>query len=125
MTAAQKNLIEEGYKLEVYAVEKAEMGEVIREILTAGKVLFERREAAAERVAPGVDDLGVRQNKMDQASGEPIIRHFIDEEPRIGLAVDPRSVEIPLAEDAKLGRHTRHHPTERRDAMAAVPSGRV
>src|SRR5258708_39882345 len=118
MTAAQKNLIEEGYKLEVYAVEKAEMGEVIREILTAGKVLFERREAAAERVAPGVDDLGVRQNKMDQASGEPIIRHFIDEERRIGLAVDPRSVEIPLAEDAKLGGTPSSDRLEERRPMA-------
>src|ERR1019366_7490953 len=88
MYAARQHPINVGHQVDVVAIIAPEIGEVIGKTLAAGELLFERREAAAERMPSGIDDLGVRQNKMYQAHVQPIIGHFIDEERCLGLAID-------------------------------------
>ena len=48
-----------------------------------------------------VDDLRVRQDQVDHADVQEVVRHLVDEERAIGLAVDARLCDEPLAELAQ------------------------
>jgi len=70
--------------------------EVVRERLTVREMLSEVGEAAGERMTPGVDDLGVRQDQLDKRHEQPVVRQLVDEEGPVGAALDPCSFEIFL-----------------------------
>ena len=52
---------------------------VVGEILTRAEQLFVTAKAAIERMPAGIDDLGVRQNQVQQAHVNEIIGQFIGE----------------------------------------------
>ena len=99
---ARQHRIDVGHQVNVVTVVMTKIREIVREVLTAGEVLFERREAAAKRVPSSVDDLRIRQYQMYQPDIQPIVGQFIDIERRGGLAINARRVEIALAEAAQL-----------------------
>jgi hypothetical protein len=49
-----------------------------------------------------IDDLRVGQREVDQADVLEVVRHLVDEEGRIGLAVDARALQVALAELAQF-----------------------
>ena len=64
--------------------------EIVGEVLAAREMLLEGGEAAAERMAARVDDLGVRQDQLDQADVQEVVRHLVDE----GAAAVLRSMRV-------------------------------
>src|SRR2546423_728776 len=71
MDCARRDLIEVAHQAHVIAVIEAEVLETVREFLPAGEMLLEVGEAARERVPARVDDLGVREDQLDQAGVDP------------------------------------------------------
>ena len=66
MHTAGQDRIDVCHQIDIVAVVAAEIREVVGEVLTAGEMLLECREAAAERMPSRVDDLRVRQDQMDE-----------------------------------------------------------
>ncbi len=64
----------------VVAIGTPQIFEAVREALTAREVLLEAGEAATKWVAPGVDDARIRQDQLNEANIEPVIRHLVDKE---------------------------------------------
>ena len=69
----------------------------VAEVLAAREVLLEVREAAGQRMPARIDDLRVRQDQVDQADVREVVRHLVDEERAIRLALDARALEVALA----------------------------
>ena len=53
-------------------------------------------------MTPGIDDLRVRQNEMDEAEMREVVRHLVYEERARRLARDPGAADVSLAEDLPL-----------------------
>jgi hypothetical protein len=60
MNPTRQHRIDVGHQINIVTVESTKIREIVRKILTASKVLFERRKTAPERVPPGVNDLRIR-----------------------------------------------------------------
>ena len=80
----------------------AEVAKVVGEVLPPREMLAEVREAAAERMASGIDDLGVRQDQLDEWDEQPVVRQLVDEERTVRPALDGGALQIFLAESAPL-----------------------
>ena len=125
MDAARQHRIEMRHELDVVAVVAADVFQAVGEVLAAGEMLFESRKAAAERVAPRIDDLRVRQQQLDQADVREVVRHLVDEEGRVGLALDARLLQILLAQGAAVrARSGRASASRVARLAAAVAAGR-
>ena len=85
------------HHLDVVAVVKPCIREVVGELLALGKQLFETAEAAGHGVTARVDDRCIGQDEMDQPDVPEIVRHLVDEERR-SLAMDAGIVDVFLAE---------------------------
>src|SRR5579862_2044616 len=92
------------HQRDVVTVVAADVLEREGEILSAGEMLLEAREATAERVAPGIDDACVRQDQLNESDIKPVVRHLVDEEWRTSLAVRASACEVALAEPAQRNR---------------------
>ena len=68
---ARQDRVEMRHQRDIVAIIAAELGQVVGEALAAGEMLLEVGEAAGERVAARVDDLGVGQDQADQADMQP------------------------------------------------------
>ena len=67
------------HQVDIGAVVGPDLVQAVSEFLTLSEELFEARPAAIHRIAPCIDDLGVRQDKMNQADMSEIVGHFINE----------------------------------------------
>ena len=73
----------------VHPVVAGDVLDAVGELLPEGEQLLEIAEAAGHRIAPRIDDLGIRQDQMNQSEVPEIIRHLVDEA-RLAGAVHPR-----------------------------------
>ena len=113
------------HQFHVVAVEAANVREVVAEALAPRVELLEVREAAGERVTPRIDDLRVRQHQMDHPDVQEIVRHLVDEVRAAGLALDPRALDVLLAELAQaLPRSLPPAPRRRRRSSSEAASVR-
>src|SRR5205807_4238047 len=71
-------------------------------MLAAREMLLERREAAAERMAAGIDDAGIRQHQVNEADVQEVVGQLVDEVRSPGLALDARAREVLFAQPAQL-----------------------
>src|SRR3984957_969931 len=102
MNTTGQHLVEMRHELDVVVVVAAQVLEAISKILAAGEVLFESRKAAAQRGAPRIDDLRVRQDELDQAEVGEIVGQLVDEERRRAPALDSSAGEVLLTERPAL-----------------------
>ena len=86
------------HQFDVAAVISPEIVEAVRELLPVREQLLEIAEAAGQGVAARIDDLGVRQDQLDEPQVLEVIRHLVDEEGLAGLALDAGVGEVLLAE---------------------------
>jgi hypothetical protein len=108
--AAGEHAVEVRHQLDIVGVVAADIVQAVGEALAAGEVLLEAGEAAGQRMPARVDELRVGQDQLDQADVQEIVRHLVDEERRIGLALDPRVPQITFAEGAqRIGIHPFQH----------------
>ena len=98
MYAARQDGVEVSEQLDVVVVVTTDVVERVGKVLPACKMLLKRREAATERMTPSVNDLGVRQDQMDHADVQKIIRHLVDKERRWGSALNARLVKVALTQ---------------------------
>ena len=117
--ASRQHRVEVRHELDVVAIEAAHVREVVAEVLAARVVLLEVREAAGQRMAAGVDDLRVRQHEVDHPDVQEVVRHLVDEERAIRLAMDARALDVALAELPQLARLPRAPAPRRRRAMSS------
>src|SRR6516162_2432430 len=94
------------HELEVGAVVTGDLLDAVREFLAVGEELLEVAEAAGHRLAPGIDDAGVREHEVDQADVPEVVRHLVDEEGLAGT-IDARAGKVFLAELAEILRRER------------------
>ena len=105
--ASGQGLVPMAHQVEIGAVVAGDILGAVGELLPLREQLLEVAEAAGHRLAPGVDDLRVRQHQVDQADVAEIVRHLVDEE-RLAGAVDLGVRQIGLAQLAGvLGRQVR------------------
>ena len=102
MHAPGQHAVEVRHQLDVVAVVAADVLETVGEGLAGREVLLEAGEAAAERMAPRIDDPRVRQDQLNEAGVREVVRQLVDEERRRALALDPRAAQVLLAEGAAL-----------------------
>ena len=69
-----------GHHKVVLQVKLTQFKKVIGEGLPFGKVLLKRAEAAIHRVAPGINNFSVGQNRFDKTGVGKVVGHFIGEE---------------------------------------------
>src|SRR5208283_5257167 len=82
--------------------------------------------AAAQGMAPRVDDLRVRQNRVNEPDVEAVVRHLVDENRRAALAMYARRRQIAFAERAQLRGFERLDGAEkRRFGVDLVASGKL
>ncbi len=62
-------------------------------------------------MTPRVDDLGSRQDELDQADVREVVRHLVDEERRVGLALDARVRDVLITQRA---------PADQEDSSAST-----
>ena len=98
-----------------------DLGQPVSELLPLGEQLLEAGKTAIHRRAPGVDDLRIRQDQVDQADVAEIVGHLVDEEGR-ALPVDGRVLDVLLAEGLKLigGKIVQHLRILRLPCLAAA-----
>src|ERR1700676_1310790 len=89
------------HQLDVGSVIPADVFEAVGELLTGGKQLLEVAETTGHGIAARIDDLGIRQDQVDQAEMPEIIRHLVDEEGFV-RPVDARVAEVFPAQRAKI-----------------------
>src|SRR5271169_6411808 len=82
----------------VAPVEQPEVGEAVGERRPLSELLLEGGEAGRHRVAARIDDLRVRQNKLDEAYELEVVRHLVDEKGASELSQRVGLVEVALAE---------------------------
>src|SRR5258705_2176018 len=85
---ARQHRIPVRHELDVLTVVARDVLDAVGEFLAVREQLLEIAEAARHRFAPGVDDLRIRQDEVDQADVPEIVRHLVDEM-RFAGAVDP------------------------------------
>src|SRR3954464_4600220 len=102
MYPGRRQAVEMSHQPHIVGVMPAEVPEIIGEFLAPCVELLEVRKPAGQRVAPRVDDLGVGQDQTDETDVHPVVRHFVDEEGPVGLALDARTLEVERAQLAKL-----------------------
>src|ERR1051325_1497158 len=107
MNAPGQHGVEMRQQRDIIGVVATEFGLVVAEHLAPREVLLEHRKAAAERMAARIDEARVRQNEMDQADMQEIVRHLVDEEGSRELALDASALEIFAAERFQLRRAER------------------
>src|SRR6202021_2862947 len=100
---ARQDLVPMVHEPQIAAVIAAEVPEVVAEGLAFGKILLERLEAGAHRVAAHIDEGGPRQHGVNQAQMAEIIGHLVDE------ARPPRAdgrgfLDVAAAEEFELPR---------------------
>src|SRR6266513_6383083 len=98
----RQRAIEVRHQVDVVAVVPAEIREVVREALTACKVLLEAGEATGERMPAGIDELGVREHLQDQTHVLAVVGILVDEERRTALALHARGFDVAGAERVQL-----------------------
>jgi hypothetical protein len=96
------DLVEMAHKADIVAIIGPDILQPVAEPLAAREMLLEVGEAAGERMPPRVDDSCVRQDQPDEADMGPVVGHLVDKEGPVGLALDPRPLEIFLAEPAQV-----------------------
>jgi hypothetical protein len=104
--AAGQGGVDRRHMVDIGAIIETDVGQVVGEGLAACEMLFPGEEAAAHRMAAGVDDAGIGQDQMDQADMLPVVGHLVDEMRLVALAMDAGAVEIFLAQPPP-GRGTR------------------
>jgi hypothetical protein len=77
--------------------------DAIGELLPRGEQLLEIAEAARHRLAPRVDDPGIRKNQVNETDVPEIVRHLVDES-RLAGAIDACIGDILLAEPFEIFR---------------------
>src|SRR5580658_11015272 len=75
------------HELEVGAVVARDVVDAIGELLALREQLLEIAEAAGHRLAPCIDDAGIRQHQVDEPEVAEVVRHLVDEERSAG-AID-------------------------------------
>ncbi len=103
MDPARQRGVEMRHQRHVVAVVPADIVEAVAEILSPRELLFENREATAERMAAGIDDPRVRQRQVNQSDVHEVVRHLVDEERRARLALHARALQVLLAHRTQLG----------------------
>src|ERR1700692_1242155 len=68
------------HELNIAPIIAGDVVKTVRKLLAASEKLLEITEAAGHRLASRVDDLRVRQNKVDEADVAKVVRHLVDEE---------------------------------------------
>ena len=69
------------HKRVVSSIVAAKLAKFVSDIMIAREERRETGKASINRIAPGVNDAGVRQYEMDQTSEEEIERHLIGNAP--------------------------------------------
>ena len=118
-----QNLLPMLHQLAILAVIAAEFAEVVAVRHVVLEQLGERRQAGVDRVAAGVNDLGVGHEHMDQPDEVIIGQQFVGHSRRAaGAGGDLRDVIV--GEQLELGRadlvHHRREPRQRGEAVAQL-----
>ena len=95
--------VPELHQLNIAAVVTPDILKAVGEFLTGGEELLEVGEAAGEGLAARVDDLGIRQDEMDEADVPEIVGHLVDET-RLAHAVHPGLSKVLLAHALEVRR---------------------
>ena len=72
--------------------------QIVREVLPLREQLLEHREPAGQRLAPGIDDPGIRQDQVNQPDVAEVVGHLVDEMRRARVAVDPGGGDVAVAQ---------------------------
>src|SRR5262245_3240113 len=72
-------------------------------------MLAEIGEAATQGMSARVDDLGIRQDELDEGNEQPVVRHLVDEVGTVGPALDARALKILFPQLASSGRIERQY----------------
>ena len=107
MDTVRQHGVDMRHQRHIIGVIAPEFGKVVAESLAAREMLLIGGEAAAQWMAAGIDDLGVRQDEVNQPDMRPIVRHLVDEERPPELALDPGPLEKFAAQRAKFVRAQR------------------
>src|SRR5882724_1666794 len=94
---SRQHLVPMPHQFQVGPVVARDVINAVGELLPLGKQLFQVAEATCDRLAPRVDDPGVRQYQADQSEVPEVVRHLVDEK-RFAGAVQPRAVQVALAQ---------------------------
>ena len=90
------------HRFVVLAIVEDELIHVVREILALAEELLVAAEAAVERVAPCVDDTGIGQDQVGEPHVREVVGQLVGEPCPAGRAVQPRCLEVSLAERAEV-----------------------
>ena len=100
-----KNIIPMPHELQIGSIVARDILEAVGELLPLREQLLEIAEAARHRLAPRIDDPGVRQHQVDEPQVPEIVGHLVDEERNgaaLAAAVDPRAVEVLPSERREI-----------------------
>ena len=109
------------HQTHIVSVISADVIEVVSEGLAAREMLAEVREAAAERVPAGVDDLRIRQDELDERHVQPVVRQLVDEERPIGPPLYARPLRYSWPSARRSPPTLRGCPSDKRPACAPAP----
>jgi hypothetical protein len=96
--AARQDVVDMGHQPDVVAIIAPQIRQIVSEGLALGEMLLEVGEAARQRVAAGVDDLGIGQDQVNEGGVQPVVGQLVDKERPIGLALDAGAVKVLLAQ---------------------------
>src|SRR5688572_31252900 len=124
MHSPGQNAVEVRHQLDIVAVVRAKLREVVGETLASGEMLLECRKAAAERMPARVDDLRVGKHEMNEPNMCEVVRHLVDKEGRGRLAMNPGAREVLLTQSTQLIRAKRLQSLGIASGLAALRCAR-
>ena len=83
------------HQMQIVCVVVANLLESVGKFLPTRKQLFEVRKAGRHGVPPRINDGGVREDGLDEANVDPVVRHLVDKE-RLVRSIGARAIEIAL-----------------------------
>src|SRR4051794_34836639 len=90
MDTARQHGVEVRHELDIVPIVTADFGKIETEAVAVREILLEDGKAAAKRMAPRIDDLRVRKNKMEKPEMMKIAWRFVNEEWAPTLAMNAR-----------------------------------
>src|SRR6266513_3023542 len=98
---AGKHVIPMRHELHIHPIIAGDVFDAVGELLPGSEQLLIVAEAAGDCVSARVDDLGVRQDQMNETEMAKVVRHLVNEK-RLALAINPRVAEILCSEAAEV-----------------------
>src|SRR5210317_1828481 len=95
---ARQNVVPVPHQPVVFQVELAELKQVVGKRLASREQLFETAQTAVQRMAARIDNLRMRQDKLQEAHVREIIGHLVGKARLAKLPVAPGALHEIVAE---------------------------